>query len=226
MNDHIPPPEVLAETVVLARRFHAAARQLYERRQRDHGATDRPYEAAKADLKVRLDRSDHLALWGWPDPVGEALDRLRDTLDFYARPTLWCTRSEWRPDGTQRLRTVQCNGGFRSGEDPAEALAELERTIDGLALIVAVETEPNCKPKPSANGRLARDPSIEARDKFCYEQRCLGLPDGIILRGVISTPGWLRFKTTQGVRDAADRYAKRHGLKPPDPRKSSKHGDA
>ena len=69
----------------------------------------------------------------------------------------------------------------------------------------------------------ARDRSLEARDKWIYEQ-CLKLVpyETIGLRLKKKPKNWPRIERKQGIRIAAIRYAERHGLSPIPARVKSK----
>jgi hypothetical protein len=65
----------------------------------------------------------------------------------------------------------------------------------------------------------------DARNEFCYRQRAEGRKLEAIRRAVNSTAGWRRLATPQGVTDAADSYARAHGL-PPLRRRRRTRGDS
>jgi hypothetical protein len=83
---------------------------------------------------------------------------------------------------------------------------------------------------PAVKGKQAgrkgvRDKKMEARDKWIYQQCCKGneMPlDKIVaeLKRCASKRRWRVINSIQGIRIAAARYAKRHGLKAPPSRQN------
>jgi hypothetical protein len=76
--------------------------------------------------------------------------------------------------------------------------------------------------KSNGSQLLARDPAIEARDKWLYEQCCkLVRYEAIIRRLDKKTQTWLRITTPQGIKKAAAAYAERQIPKlPPIPKRA------
>jgi hypothetical protein len=71
--------------------------------------------------------------------------------------------------------------------------------------------------EPTAAAVLANDP----RDKFIYELACNGIPWKAIVAALKTKPkNWERIDTSNGVKAAANRYAARHQLPKPAPRKA------
>jgi hypothetical protein len=69
-----------------------------------------------------------------------------------------------------------------------------------------------CKTQPPS----ARDPKLEERDKYIYDEHCKGTPLKIIMAAVKKHWKLLGIESVQGIRFASSRYAKRHGkLLPP-----------
>ncbi len=77
---------------------------------------------------------------------------------------------------------------------------------------------------PPCKKRLApRDPKREARDKWIYHQVMKGTAYKHIISGVkdmVQKKGWHPIQSIPGIRAAAFRYAKQHGLEPPPRRRN------
>jgi hypothetical protein len=57
------------------------------------------------------------------------------------------------------------------------------------------------------------DTDNQERDRWMYEQKSRGIAIWQIQRELVSAhPEWYPLETSQGVSNAIDRYAKRHGL--------------
>jgi hypothetical protein len=73
--------------------------------------------------------------------------------------------------------------------------------------------------------KAARDSKMEARDKWLYQQVRKGKEkplDQIVaeLKRIAPQRKWRIIATVQGIRNAAIKYAERHGLPPPQPRQN------
>jgi hypothetical protein len=74
-------------------------------------------------------------------------------------------------------------------------------------------------------GTVVKAKATEDRDKFIYEEYLNVTSLKNIIIKINKIPEWDEIKTKQGIKDAAKRYAKRHGLPPPPPRQTrSDHG--
>jgi hypothetical protein len=111
-------------------------------------------------------------------------------------------------------------------------LPSVPGSLEKLRLIVetlqaATLGQPSCQAS-GAKGRRAkgggRDKNLEARDKWIYRQCCdLRKTLGQIvveLGRIAGEKGWRKISRIQGIRSAAFRYAKRHGLDAPPPRQN------
>jgi hypothetical protein len=95
------------------------------------------------------------------------------------------------------------NKGRGVSQDPNEYALKAERDEDTK--------------KKSA--MLVRDKMKEARDKWIYEQWCCRVPyDTIRLKLPKKNKRWPRISSKQGILQAAQAYARRHGLEQPPPR--------
>jgi hypothetical protein len=88
-----------------------------------------------------------------------------------------------------------------------DVLSALEYFIDTLSA--------NPPAPPPVN---IRDAATEARDKYIYDEWQKGTTEPKIRGKVNSTQGWAKLGTKEGVKRAAQRYAKRHNLTAPTPR--------
>jgi hypothetical protein len=78
------------------------------------------------------------------------------------------------------------------------------------------------EPKPTNEIKVWRDPALEARDRWIYDECCKGRPYRTIINWLRSRPERWRFiSTVQGIRYVAAQYARRHRLPPP-PRRQDK----
>jgi hypothetical protein len=91
------------------------------------------------------------------------------------------------------------------GTDPVH-----QPTKDGLA------EAPTAKKKRTS--KIARDKKLEARDRWLYKQCCNGVPYKDVksqLKEKCRQKGWAVLDSVQGIRNAANTFAKRHKLPAP-----------
>ena len=91
-----------------------------------------------------------------------------------------------------------------------DALLGILLTIDRRAS--SKDHEPT---KNSPNARATRDKSLEARDRWIYQECCRRVAyDTIAIRLKSKPSSWPRIESKQGIQNAAKRYAERNNLPP------------
>jgi hypothetical protein len=103
----------------------------------------------------------------------------------------------------------------------------IKRQLEALNRQIQFELRMVTRPKPqqgaaqkNPTASIFRERSVEARDKWIYEQCCNGTYYMKIKAEVNRRKGWSKIASIQGIRSAALRYARRHNLPPPPPRKA------
>ena len=105
--------------------------------------------------------------------------------------------------------------GFYFATPSADIRSCTVSAIDAILRLAPAESAKREKPAP------IRDKSSEDRDRWIYEKCLEGMPHGnIVLKLKANKEGWQHISTPQGIRDRAIKYAKRHGLPEPPPRRS------
>jgi hypothetical protein len=120
--------------------------------------------------------------------------------------------------------SAQIDAAYANPPDLTESgeIAVPAVTDDGQPIIATGRTQDSAA-KHNESATIARDPATEARDKWIYEQAMKGRAWASIMRSLDDKPKtWERLSTENGVKDAAKRYAKRHSLPMPQPRKAGR----
>ena len=105
--------------------------------------------------------------------------------------------------------------GFHFATPSADIRSCTVSAIDAILRLAPAESAKRKTPAP------VRDKSSEDRDRWIYEKCLEGMPHGnIVLKLKANKEGWQHISTPQGIRDRAIKYAKRHGLPEPPPRRS------
>lgn len=115
----------------------------------------------------------------------------------------------------------------RSGESPdasSEELLALKHKYAGLDLVIGqVETVRNFRRlligKLEGPAPLPRPKLTEYRDNFIFKRYRENMPLKQIAAEVKQNSEWDEIATEEGIRRAAKRYARRHGIEVPEPRK-------
>jgi hypothetical protein len=85
------------------------------------------------------------------------------------------------------------------------------------------EVSPNSESNsPPESARIVKEKNTEERDKFIYDSCCMGTKYVSIINRVSNNEDWEFIESAQGIRNAAKRYAERHGLPLPGPRKKGR----
>lgn len=116
------------------------------------------------------------------------------------------------------LSSIQIGGTWLYARDELMSLASL--LVDELDRRKAAADKVRGR-SMAAPKQAKRDPKIEARDKWIYEQCCAGEPHDKIageLKRKSPAKGWKVFKSKNRVWQIGKEYAERHGLDQPPPR--------
>jgi hypothetical protein len=101
-------------------------------------------------------------------------------------------------------RSIPVN--FSRSENGVLARERLDSLIKTLESIVSNACSGSIETIPGPNAE---------RDKYCYDEKVKGTKLESIKGALNATPGWGHLGTVQGVTDAADAHAEKHGLQPP-----------
>jgi hypothetical protein len=135
------------------------------------------------------------------------MDRIREELDAAQVPP------PADPDATQVISHPDAAAYTKR----VKALRRLAKEVRGFLSRLALNPyEALDRPGPGTRPYV---PKNEERDKFIYDLMC----DGVLIKQIMSrvnaTQGWAKIATERGITLAGRRYAIRHGLPLPTPRK-------
>lgn len=106
---------------------------------------------------------------------------------------------------------TKATNGRPTGENAQRGPARLSEFLSlapGMAVLTTLQEHAATAQDEAGGPKVPTDP----RDKFCYEQELKLIPRKSIVAGVKATPEWDQLGTGNGVKQAAESYAKRHGL--------------
>jgi hypothetical protein len=135
------------------------------------------------------------------------MDRIREELDAAQVPP------PADPDATQVISHPDAAAYTKH----VEALRRLAREVRGFLSRLALNPyEALDRPGQGTASYVSKN---EYRDKFIYDSMRDGVPIKQILSKVKANKGWAKITTERGITLAGRRYAIRHGLPLPPPRK-------
>jgi hypothetical protein len=165
------------------------------------------------ELALRLAEGVKVCVWEL-HKLGLIKEPVRETVDYF-------------PDPSQVVHRIPINKKWiRYSQDRLRFLGKLKGNLSQWAetleenpgsLKLTGGTQPF---GPAGSARLPKYISLnEERDQFMYEKFNEGSTYGEIRVAVEKVGSWSRLDTDEAVRRAIIRYAKRHWLEPPPPRK-------
>jgi hypothetical protein len=105
----------------------------------------------------------------------------------------------------------------------------IQQFAEGLLAATRPRPQSLLDPRPAATtpgaatrAKAVRDKKREARDRWIYQQCCKGTPHDVILaelKRIALLRGWSVVSSKQRVQQIGREYARRHGRKPPPPRR-------
>jgi hypothetical protein len=214
MSEQIPSRACVEQALAVADRLH----ELASRALRIEG--NRPYLGMIRSERIELNaifEAQRVNFRVWQSELGSYVN--------------WYTQG-WPPEVVKYLQelafiefNVTCRVNpivYDAADDPDWRPSEYDMTQDEFALLDQARTHLRAALYPSDLLSLDGRPvtpvrginANEIRDQYIYEEEMKGIPRLKIKAVVNDTTGWGRIKTTNGIKNRAISYAKKHNLTP------------